>query len=204
MSVLKSMTYAGPIGEGPSGWKVVVQEATSLGQLQDAKDGRYPAGNGPFHVLRHDKQLWMSDTDTEKRDLLEPVWKIELWADLHSQGPKVLVHGLGLGLVVAAALRFGSAVEVVEIDSDLVEWMTPWLTRLARRHQGSLQIHVDDVLTRTWPVGSHWNIVWHDIWPSINEDNLSQMHQLHRSFGHRTDWQGSWARWYCEREKSNW
>ncbi len=201
---MENMVYEGPTGEGPAGWEVKVQEATSLQEAKDALIGRYPAGKGPFHVLWRDGEIWMSDTNTEKMEMLEPLWQLQDY-DFMEEQPRVLVHGLGLGLVVAAALRYGADVEVVELDGELVEWMSPWLTKIAAKHDESLlRIYVDDALTRTWPVGSTWNVVWHDIWPTIGEDNLPEMHRLHRSFGHRTDWQGSWQRRLCEFARSNW
>ncbi len=184
----QAMEYNGPVGTGPKGWKVEVLKATDLWRMKYAMDGR-DSGEGPFHVLRHDGVLWMSDTAAEMRDLYEPVGMIRA-----SKPATVLVHGLGMGLVIAAALRYGSDVDVVEIDGDLAEWMTPWLTTLAAKHGGEIRVHVGDALTWQWPVGSKWHIVWHDIWPDISDDNLKDMHYLHRSFGGRCDWQGSWAR----------
>jgi hypothetical protein len=53
---------------------------------------------------------------------------------------------------------------------------------------------VADALTMKWPPHTRWNIAWHDIWPSISRDNLPEMKYLHRSYGHRVLWQGSWSR----------
>ncbi len=190
MKWIDEMRYGGPTGEGPAGWKVDVVVPTELQRMQEAFIGR-SSSEGPFHVLRHNGQLWMSDTDAEARDHAGAVYRIRQDAT-----DTVLIHGLGLGLVVSAALRYGRTVDVVELDADLVGWMTPWLTDLAAENQADLSIHVDDVMTRQWPVGSYWDVVWHDIWSDINDDNLDGMKRLHRSFGKRSGWQGSWARNY--------
>jgi hypothetical protein len=42
--------------------------------------------------------------------------------------------------------------------------------------------------------GARFGAIWHDIWDSICEDNLDQMKTLHRRYGRRCDWQGSWGR----------
>jgi hypothetical protein len=36
--------------------------------------------------------------------------------------------------------------------------------------------------------------VWHDIWLDLCTDNLEGMGKLHRKYGRRTDWQGSWEK----------
>lgn len=192
------MDYRGPVGEGPAGWEVDVVESDPFHDLGYTMQGR-PPGKGPFHVLRHEGALWMSDTAAEKRDHVETVWKISNLAAIAGRAPVVLIHGLGLGLVVAAALRLGSTVDVVEIDQDLAEWMEPWLQELASESGGQLTIHVADAYEKKWPVGTRWDIVWHDIWPDICEDHLPDMHRLHRSYGQRADWQGSWGRRLAER-----
>ena len=54
------------------------------------------------------------------------------------------------------------------------------------------------------PRGMKFTVVWHDIWNHICSDNLPDMHKLHRKYGRRTDWQGSWARHLCERQMREW
>lgn len=44
-------------------------------------------------------------------------------------------------------------------------------------------------------------MVWHDVWDYIDANNLTQMHALHRKYGRRADWQGSWCRDQCERQR---
>ena len=51
------------------------------------------------------------------------------------------------------------------------------------------------------PRDTRYDVVWHDIWDNICADNLPEMHRLHRRYGRRCDWQGSWARWHCERQR---
>jgi hypothetical protein len=189
--------YSGPVGDGPNGWSVEVVEPDPINQMRYMFDGR-PSGDGPFVVLRHNRVLWMSDTDAELRDHSEPVFRVKEAASNESQA-KALIHGLGLGLVTAAALRSGANVDVVEIDRDLCDWMELWLQDVAAEHGRLLTVHVADVFEKRWPARSRWDVVWHDIWPDITPDNLPEMTRLHRSYGRRSDWQGSWARYTCER-----
>jgi len=188
----EDMAYEGPTGEGPGGWKVDVVMPTDMQRLEVAMHGR-GSSEGPFNVLRHNGQLWMSDTDAEMLDHADAVYRIRQDAT-----ETVLIHGLGLGMVVSAALRYGRTVDVVELDADLVEWMSPWLEDLADENGAVLRTWTDDAMTKKWPVGSYWDVVWHDIWPELNEDNLPDMRFLSRSFGRRSGWQGCWARGWIE------
>ena len=49
------------------------------------------------------------------------------------------------------------------------------------------------------PKGKRYQMVWHDIWDYICADNLPEMTKLHRKYGRRTDWQGSWCKAECQR-----
>jgi hypothetical protein len=151
--------------------------------------GRGLTAPGSYTRLDVDGRLWMSDTDDEARDHAEAYWEAQ------RRGGRVLIHGLGLGMVVGAVLALPQVehVDVVEID--------PRVARLIGPHYESERctVHVGDALTYAWPAGSRWNVVWHDIWPEITASNLPEMHRLHRRFGRRADWQGSWARWHAER-----
>lgn len=169
-----------------------ITEAIRFEGLMDAmrygRGGRLRVGDRYTRLLV-DGRLWMSDTPDERRDHAEPFWQAQ------RRGGRVLIHGLGLGMVVGAALALPNVehVDVVEIDPRVVEAIGP--------HYASdrCTIHLGDALTLDWPTGSRWNVVWHDIWPTISGDNLPTMHRLHRRFGRRSDWQGSWARWQAER-----
>ncbi|WQY99782.1 spermidine synthase [Microbacterium phage MO526] len=151
--------------------------------------GRGLTTPGTYTRLDVDGQLWMSDTDDEMRDHAEAYW------EMSRRGGRVLIHGLGLGMVVKAALALPNVehVDVVEIDPRVIAAVGP-------HYEGErCSIHLGDALTLDWPAGTRWSVVWHDIWPEITAGNLPTMHRLHRRFGRRSDWQGSWARYYCER-----
>ena len=56
------------------------------------------------------------------------------------------------------------------------------------------EFHQADALEYKPPRGEQYDVVWHDIWPNICTDNLPEMHKLHRKYGRRCNWQGSWCR----------
>lgn len=139
---------------------------------------------GQYTALYRKGKLWMSDTDAEVRDHYEPD------SQIRSRGGRTLIAGLGLGMVVKRALSYPNVehVDVIEIDPDVAE--------LVGQHYASERctIHVADIFTLKWPVGSRWSYAWFDIWPTVCEDNLESMGKLARSYGRRVDAQGFWSK----------
>ena len=104
----------------------------------------------------------------------------------------VLLNGLGLGMVLQAILRKDDVEKVVvnEIDQDVINIVAP--------HYQDQRLVINHTDAFAWkPNGIRFNSVWHDIWDNICEDNLSEMKQLHRRYGHwlqQPSFQGSWGR----------
>lgn len=132
--------------------------------------------------------LVMSDTPAEIRD--------HMYAVSLAHG-RVLVNGLGLGVVVQAMLRKPEVecLTVVEIEPDVISLVGPYYQEM---FGDRLEIIEADALEWKAPVGDRFDVVWHDIWDSVNMDNLPDMHKLHRKYGHRCGYQDSWARAECE------
>jgi hypothetical protein len=85
---------------------------------------------------------------------------------------------------------------VIEMSPDVISLVADFYRT---KFGDKAEIIEADALTWKPPKGSFYGAVWHDIWPSISADNLPEMHALHRRYGRRCDWQGSWARGFCER-----
>jgi hypothetical protein len=135
--------------------------------------------------------FWMSDTDAEKRDHLEPLFQI---GHRSGQPVRVLINGLGLGMVLAGALTFEHVehIDVVESDERVIKLVGPHYTSDPR-----VQIHLADAYQQAangWPPHTHWDVIWDDIWPSLCVDNLQDMARLRRSYAKRCDWHGCWGR----------
>jgi predicted membrane-bound spermidine synthase len=114
----------------------------------------------------------------------------------------VLIHGLGLGMAARACLIRPKVTDItiVELEQDVINLVEPWLSEAARKVDKDLTVINDNALTWKPPKGAFWYTVWHDIWTDISEDNLPDMHTLHRKFGRRcVNWQGSWKRPEIER-----
>ena len=138
-------------------------------------------------LARHGTTV-MSDTPDELNDQLP---------FLYNAKGNILINGLGLGITVDLALMSPEVnhVTVVEIALGVISLVGPYLQE---KHGGRLTIVEGDALAWAAPKGVRYDAVWHDIWDVICADNLPEMHKLHRRYGRRTDWQGSWCRERCE------
>jgi len=127
----------------------------------------------------------MSDTPAEIRDHYSAIFEIK------HRGGRILINGLGLGVVLKAALSFSNVthVDVVECERDIIDLVWPTYATDSRAY-----VHHTDAHTIEWPMGTRWTVAWHDIWPTLTTDNFQDMTKLHRKYGRRVDWQGSWSR----------
>jgi hypothetical protein len=164
-------------------WRIEVREIAERGLL--ALDSR-AVTPGTYTELVHRGRIWMSDTPAERRDHMEAYWQAQ------RRGGRILVHGLGLGMIVKALLDLPNVdhVDVVELDADVIALCGPAFDRYGAR----VTIHHGNCFDHRWKPGTRWTVVWHDIWPDICTDNLAEMGTLHRKFGRRCDWQGSWCK----------
>jgi len=58
---------------------------------------------------------------------------------------------------------------------------------------GRVTIHVADAMEIRWPRGVEWDVVWHDIWPTLCTDDLEQHATLNRRYARRAGWYGCWG-----------
>jgi hypothetical protein len=157
-------------------------------------------GYGQFHKLierqpntAEPEVLWMSDTRAEIMEHDPMLDKLDLCAPF-GQAKRVLINGLGLGLVAHAALTYPRVehVDVVEYDPEIIELVGQYLTADPR-----VTIHLGDAYDISWPQGTRWDLAWHDIWPYISDDNLPEMARLGRKYRGRVGWQGWWQKAGC-------
>jgi len=81
---------------------------------------------------------------------------------------------------------------VVEYDADIVELVGQYVTEDPR-----VTIHLGDAYDIRWPPGTRWDLAWHDIWPSISDENLPGMDRLRRKYKGKVGWQGYWQKAGC-------
>jgi len=132
-------------------------------------------------------RFWMSDTPAEKDDHYETVRMIE-----KLQAKRVLINGLGLGMVLQAALSFDHVehVDVVEHDQRVIDLVGPHYLKDPR-----VTIHHADAFeqAKAWPRGTRWDVVWNDIWGDLNTDDLPEHFKLAYTYGRRATWHGAWV-----------
>lgn len=138
-----------------------------------------PVGETYTRLMR-DNVLVMSDTPAEMHDHRDPV-------DF-ARG-SCLLSGLGLGMVLKNILLkpYVTDVTVIEVSQDLIDLISPFYI------DPRVTIICADALAYRPPRGKHYNMVWHDIWDNICEDNLESMKKLRMKYARRSDWQGCWA-----------
>lgn len=154
---------------------------------------------GRYTRLIVDGELWMSDTRDEQTDHYVAISAFKRC----NNGARVLITGLGIGMVLGAALKFPNIaqVDVVELDPDVIEIVGPHYERMARQNGKTLRIIQGDAHNRRkcFPDGDTWHAAWHDIWPTITSDNLPSMLTITRRYMRHTQWQGFWCRDECKR-----
>lgn len=126
----------------------------------------------------------MSDTPDEIKDHL---------GFIRVATGRVLIHGLGLGMCLEAAVRKEDVEHVlcIEKDPDVIALVAP---HYEARYGDKIEIREDDAFTWKPKRGQRWDVGWHDIWATLCTDNLDEMSKLHRRFGRRCGWQGSWGK----------
>jgi hypothetical protein len=116
----------------------------------------------------------------------------EVMEQIRARGGRILIHGLGLGLIVRFALAQANVthVDVVELNQDVID--------LVAHHYKDerLHVHYGDAFTYEWPAEARWTVVWHDIWDNYLLVNLEEMERLRQRFAGRAGWQGFWSRDY--------
>ena len=196
LASIKDIKVDIPEGEN-SPWKIerftVTDEDVKLHNMrcsfQPGMGNRYMVA-GTYTRLMRGGTLVMSDTRAEIMDHFDFI--------RHAKG-RVLINGLGMGWVVEALFQKPEVEDiiVVEISPELIELVGPhYFDKLP---EGKLFSIVNaDALEYKPEKGVRFDAVWHDIWDHICADNLEDMKKLHRKYGRRTDWQGSWCRYLCE------
>lgn len=127
----------------------------------------------------------MSDIPCEINDHLPAIIRLR---------GRVLIHGLGIGMILKAAITNPRVkhVDVVEIDSDVIRLIGN------SYRDPKVTLHLGNAYDVHFAPGERWNVVWHDIWDRITPANLSGMAHLMKRYARRCDWQGAWGFEQCE------
>jgi hypothetical protein len=162
--------------------------------IHSLRAGSRAAHPGVYTQLLRDGYRWMSDTTAERRDHVQVLTQM-----YNTDARRVLVNGLGLGMIVNAALAMPSVehIDVVEIDERVARLVGPHYEK-----SGRVTVHVADAYeqTKRWPRGTRWDVGWSDIWPDLCTDNLVDMARLNRAYARRCAWHGCWGQELLRRQ----
>lgn len=142
-----------------------------------------------------DWQPMMSDSRAEVLECLVFLDKVA-WALNSDVTPRVVIGGLGLGMVAEGAAKMGAQVDVIEFDEEVISLIAPQLD-----HYDNLRVIHGDVFKHV--PDREYDLAWWDIWPHLGADNLPQMRALKRRWrkwvtgGLMDPWQGCWAWEQC-------
>lgn len=144
------------------------------------RDGR-GCSPGTYTRLLHKKETLMADTDAEIIDFLEFV---------EDACGRVLVAGLGLGVVVQALLnrKYNDCVDhitVVEKSADVIRLVAPYFP------DNRLKVVNADIFS--WRTNERFNFSWYDIWDDISGEHVLQIDRLKRRFAEKVSRQYAWC-----------
>ena len=139
---------------------------------------------GTYKRLTRNNVTIMSNTRAEINDHIHFIRKAK-------KGGDILINGLGLGVALKEILESKKvkSITVIEKSKDVIKLIKPSFS-----HDQRVTIHWADAFEWKPPKGKKYDVVWHDIWDELCSDNLPEMVKLHRKYGHKTKWQGSWSK----------
>lgn len=201
----KNAKVAIDVPVGVSGkWRIetfeVDEAAAKFDRLRASMRGnpRYTP-EGSYHRLMRGENIIMSNTPDEIRDHITFVREAK---------GNVLINGLGLGVVIEMLMIKHrdtgciNTITVIEKSEDVLSLCREhYENKYSKPMNNLLKIIHDDAFTYKSPAKVMYDAVWHDIWDYVTSDNLPEMHKLHRKYGQKTRWQGSWCRGLCEDQK---
>ncbi len=187
------ITLKSSVPEGQEGdWKIekfiVDEQGADSHNFRESLHGRdRNIKPGTYTRLMRNSTLVMSDTYSEKSDSRNFLY--------HAKGD-ILINGLGLGWAVEACLHIPEVkhITVIEISEDVLKLVCLHLQKKYKYDARKIHFWNADALTYCPPKGKIYDAVWHDIWDNICGDNWESMKKLHRKYGKRSKWQGSWCR----------
>lgn len=179
--------------EGASGdWKLekfsVSEPQAKFHNMRELFHSHRFINSGDYWRLVYKGEVVMSNTPAEIIDHSSFIAKAK---------GKVLIAGLGLGMVAKALLDNDcvSHITIVEKNSDVINLVSQFYNdkRISIIHQDIFDFNPTDV----------YDFAWFDIWTYISGDNYKDMQRLNRKFGNFAKVKEHWCYDQCKRLYKN-
>lgn len=187
------------VPDGKSGdWAIesftVSQKDADLYNLMhlDGKDAYHRVEAGDFKRLVHYCE------EQEKNEVVmsnTPMEVITNRAAADMATGRVLINGLGLGMILHYILQKPEVTEVVVVEADLDVIVLVAPAFVNKGHNLTI-VHADAF---EYEPSGLFDFVWHDIWTYVSDENLEEMDALESKYAHVAAKQLSWERAGCER-----
>jgi hypothetical protein len=158
-------------------------------------DAMYYVQPGIYARLMIDGSIMMTDT------LFERATAYEFLCRAHG---KVLIAGLGLGMVLFPLIQKPEVEEVLVLEKFEDVYNLVWFhvcnaLYQENPHHPAVNVRIADAFEWKPRKGEKFDVIWHDIWHDISDENLPQVTKLKRRYGqwlNRSNpnrWQGAWV-----------
>lgn len=135
---------------------------------------------GEYWGLYRNGKVIMSNTPSEIDDHLKFIRKAS---------GKVLVGGLGIGMVLKCLLDKESVTKVTVVEK------SPDVIRLvASSYTDDPRVEIVNADIFEYKPTHRYDCAWFDIWDDISGEEYPEMKKLHRRYAHYVDWSDSWLR----------
>lgn len=164
--------------------------------IRSVRDGgsMFYVSDGKYVRLHVNGQLMMTDTGMERKSNLNFVRKAN---------GKVLIAGLGIGLIIKNILPKLVSGEITEITiiekyQSVIDLISPYF-----RHE-KIKIICADIFEWMPIKDEKYDTIYFDIWPEICTDNLDEIKTLHNKFKNKLNknnpskWMNSWMKEYLQ------
>lgn len=183
----------------------ISEDAARWENLRLLRDGgfmfRLKAGH--YTRLHINNELMMSDT---------PMERLSNGDFVRNANGRVLIAGLGLGMIIKAILEQDNITEILVIEKyqDVIDLVAP------KFNSSKLKIICADIDNFKLPKGDKYDTIYFDIWADISIENLEHIAKLHNKFKNSLNrnnpkrYMNSWMKEYLKQQRrkearsSNW
>ena len=183
------------VPDGVSGpWAIESFEITK--EQADHYNLWHMADKQAYHAVQPGRYKRLVLTEGEERHVVMSNTPMEVVTNLTAAAMatgRVLINGLGLGMILHHILQKPEVTEVIVVERD--DHVLRLVAPTFQPNEKLVIVHADAFEYE--PEGL-FDFVWHDIWTFISDENLEQMDRLEAKYSPIAKAQLCWARHDCE------